>query len=99
MPEGVQPEVASLANDCWHKDPILRPSFPAIIERLSKLKHILPPDMHDFEAVSWATSATSLQSLEKTASQQVTQSSSGTGPSSSFQGPLPPATETNPFIM
>lgn len=43
MPEGVQPEILSLAQDCWQEDPTLRPSFATIIERLSKLKSIAPP--------------------------------------------------------
>ena len=48
MPEDIQPEILSLANDCWNEDPALRPSFSAIIERLSTLKQIYPPGvLHD----------------------------------------------------
>ena len=44
MPDGVQPEITALVNDCWNEEPSLRPSFSNIIDRLSELKAIYPPD-------------------------------------------------------
>ena len=44
MPDGVQPEILSLVKDCWQEDPTVRPSFTSILERLTLLKSITPPE-------------------------------------------------------
>ena len=43
MPEGVQPEILALVNDCWNEEPSLRPSFATIINLLLQLSVITPP--------------------------------------------------------
>jgi len=62
MPEGVVPEVASLAIACWAEDPIDRPSFALIVSRLSELKQISPPGIIEI------ISSNELQSLYSGAS-------------------------------
>ncbi|KAK1586982.1 hypothetical protein Q3G72_008262 [Acer saccharum] len=37
LPEGLDPQVASVIRDCWQSDPDKRPSFEAIIQRMSSL--------------------------------------------------------------
>ena len=57
MPEGVQPEIVSLATDCWNNEPSLRPSFSSIIERLSAMDCIFPPGISSYERVSSASTS------------------------------------------
>merc|ERR1711974_129242 len=45
--ENARPEIShlpeplrELVNDCWNMDPKLRPSFPEIVVRLRRLKHL-----------------------------------------------------------
>jgi serine/threonine protein kinase len=38
IPAFVPPNFVKLIQDCWHRDPKKRPAFPAILERLKKLK-------------------------------------------------------------
>ena len=42
IPSDVQPEIASLLNDCWSEEPSDRPSFTDIIQRLNELKQLTP---------------------------------------------------------
>ncbi|KAK4843032.1 hypothetical protein QYF36_003044 [Acer negundo] len=37
LPEGLDPQVASVIRDCWRSDPDKRPSFEDIIQRMSSL--------------------------------------------------------------
>ncbi|KAL5815372.1 hypothetical protein ACOSQ3_026157 [Xanthoceras sorbifolium] len=39
LPEGLDPQVASIIHDCWQSDPDKRPSFEDIIQRMSSLLH------------------------------------------------------------
>lgn len=101
MPELVQPEVASLARDCWLEDPSLRPSFADIIERLSKLKFILPPGMPELGTTSvmkQLSGASSIKTPTSESSAVNAPATLSTDPAYAA-GPLPPATETNPFIL
>ncbi|KAK2426002.1 PAS domain-containing protein tyrosine kinase family protein [Trifolium repens] len=34
LPEGLDPHVASIINDCWQSDPQQRPSFEELIQRM-----------------------------------------------------------------
>ncbi|GAB4834345.1 hypothetical protein Ancab_032599 [Ancistrocladus abbreviatus] len=37
LPEGLDPRIASIINDCWQSKPELRPSFEEILQRMSGL--------------------------------------------------------------
>ncbi|KAF8027408.1 hypothetical protein BT93_E0341 [Corymbia citriodora subsp. variegata] len=37
VPEGIDPEMASLIHDCWQSDPNKRPSFEVILQRMRSL--------------------------------------------------------------
>ena len=34
LPEGIDPTMGALINECWHHDPAVRPSFAVIRQRL-----------------------------------------------------------------
>uniref|UniRef100_A0A5B7AI21 non-specific serine/threonine protein kinase n=1 Tax=Davidia involucrata TaxID=16924 RepID=A0A5B7AI21_DAVIN len=41
IPEAVDPMVAQIITDCWHREPQLRPSFAQLISRLKRLQHLV----------------------------------------------------------